>query len=129
MSDLEFSNPVRITDKNESLACDIKNECGFNRLTVSSIERVDTGFRHQRVTLSSTPTLLRGGVDKACGRRTILIQNQGDSNLYIGNSSVSLTNGFLLYKGAMATFDFHEDFDLYGICDDTTGIAFVLEAS
>lgn len=128
MSDLIYSSPVRITNGEETLAVDVFEECGKKRLAVSNIERVDAGFRHQRVTLSSTPTLLRGGVDKACGRRTILIQNQGDSNLYLGNSSVSLTNGFLLYKGAMATFDFHEDFDLYAICDDTIGYAFVLEA-
>ena len=128
MTDLIYSNPVRITNEEETLAVDVFEECGKKRLSVSNIERVDTGFRHQRVTLSSTPTLLRGGVDKACGRRTIMIQNQGDSNIYIGNNTVSLTNGFLLYKGAMATFDFHEDFDLYGICDGVAGFAFVLEA-
>lgn len=126
--DLIYSTVSRITGGDELAAVDVSSEAGKNRLYTETLERLNS-FRHQVVSVGTTPTILRGGVASLANRRTITIQNQGSSDIFIGDSNVSLLNGLVVYKKGSVTISISENQDVYAISDKVGVMVFVLEAT
>ena len=114
--DTSWSTVTRITGSDELLAADVSSDSVTNRLHTETLERLNS-FRHQVVSVGTTPTILRGGVASLANRRTITIQNQGSSDIFIGDSNVSLLNGLVVYKKGSVTISISENQDVYAISD------------
>ena len=62
------------------------------------------------------PAPVRLVVQPLPGRRTVLVQNQGPSDLYLGVKSVRVGAGVLLSSSASMSFDLGEHIDLWAVC-------------
>ena len=69
-----------------------------------------------QVTVTTTPTLL---VAADPHDQTVIVR-AGSSDVYVGNASVSTTNGFLLEHKTIVTFPLGAYEALYGICASGT---------
>ena len=72
------------------------------------------------VTLTTADTAYKLPSTEQTGRRSIILYNISDTDMYYGDSSVTTTNGILLASGAEVSLDISAN--LYAICgtDDTT---------
>jgi len=50
--------------------------------------------------------------------RWVIIQNVSDAEVYIGNSTVEITNGFKLSPGDSISFNFLPGFEVYAYAND-----------
>lgn len=112
----KWSTVQRITGRDEEYAADVENQSGKHRLLTSNIERIEEAMELGGVMVGdSSPVALRVNTTNLAGRRVLLIQNQGATEIRVGTSSVSSSCGFIIYRGGSATFNLSENVTLYGI--------------
>jgi hypothetical protein len=85
------SDSVKVGDGSDFLAI---NSDG----SINNVDRPFTSIAHGATLATTTAAVLVAS--PLAGRRTILIQNLGNSDVYLGAASVSDTNGIRLPKGA-----------------------------
>lgn len=61
------------------------------------------------------------------GRTSIAVKNNGSNTIYLGDSTVTTTNGYPLAAGAEISLDLSADVDLYGRVASGTENARILE--
>lgn len=112
----KWSTVQRITGGDEEYAVDVENQSGKHRLLTSNIERIEEAVEVGGVmVVDSAPVALRVSATNLTGRRVLLIQNQGNTEIRVGTSSVSPSCGFIVYRGGSATFNLSENVTLYAI--------------
>lgn len=79
------------------------------------------------ITLTTLNTAYKLPSSELTNRKTILIYNISDTNVYIGGSTVTTTNGILLSNGEKMAVDCESD--IYAICGTSGKIINVLELS
>lgn len=57
------------------------------------------------------------------GRRTIMVSNRGNKQIYLGASSVAAASGFILSAGATISIDLGPNVDLYAVADTGNTVA------
>lgn len=57
---------------------------------------------HNQITISNSPTLI---LAQNIARRSLLIRNQGATDMYVGNSAVSVSSGVLLKASEVLILD------------------------
>jgi hypothetical protein len=91
---------------------------------------VGVGSLNGRVSLSTTPAILKVGASSLVGRHMLLVSNDASAVVYVGfNSDVSSADGFQLSSGIGV--DFHFDpvvpVEVYGVLDEGTTDISVIE--
>jgi len=124
MSDLEFSNVIRITNKEETLACDITEKNGKNSLCVLTDELFSNGVQ-ANIIVGTSFVEAKCGVTKLSDRRIIGI-TPIDGLIYYGlNNSITVSNGTPIYKKQTLYVPFA---DVFLIASQDTNVR-ILEAS
>jgi hypothetical protein len=93
-------------------------------------ELVHAGSLNGRVTLSSTPAILKIGASQLADRHTLLIHNDASAIIFIGfNSNVSSTDGYQVSSGTVVTFKFDptQAITMYGVIDEGTASISIME--
>ncbi len=93
-------------------------------------ELVHAGSLNGRVTLSSTPAILKIGASQLSERHTLLIHNDASAIIFIGfNSNVSSTDGYQVSSGTVVTFKFDptQSVTMYGVIDEGTASISLME--
>ena len=122
--DTKWSTVSRITGTDELLAVDVKASCNSNRLQTEGLERISEIY-HNVVSVGTTRVL----VGNRLNRGVVLLQNQGSQIIYIGNNTVTSSNGFILHKGASMTLTLKESVELYAVTATGTSSLFVMEGT
>jgi len=126
--ELDMSLITRIAGEDEDYAMDVKLEAGQNRAQVSTIERA-SALVNGALSVSTTAVAMRVGAANATNRRSILIQNQGPLSVFIGDASVTTSNGYELALKAGVEFAMGESQTLYAIASSGTQNVRILEVS
>ena len=79
------------------------------------------------LTLTTLNTAYKLPTSELANRRTLILYNVSDTDMFIGSSSVTTTNGILLPAGGTMNIDCEKD--LYAICGTSGKIINVLELS
>ena len=63
----------------------------------------------------------------ATGRKSIILHNAGSNTIYLGNASVTTSNGLLLEPSEKLSIDLDKEVVLYGIVAESTEVIRSLE--
>lgn len=116
------SDSVKIGDGTDFLAVETDGSINVNAKKVGM-----TSLAHSAVSVTSTEVQLVAS--PLSGRKTILVQNLGNSNIYLGLTGVTTANGVLLPKGASVEFEYGAAIDLYAITASGTADVRIFEAA
>jgi hypothetical protein len=90
---------------------------------------IRSGSIQGKVSLSSTPAILKIGASSLEGRHALVVCNDASAIVYVGfNSDVSSDDGIQLSSGGGITFNFDplELVEVYGVLDEgTTDISLI----
>lgn len=84
---------------------------------------IHAGSLNGRVSLSTTPAILKVGASSLAERHTLMVYNDASAVVYVGfNSDVTSADGFQLSGGKGITFRFDPDdmVEVYGVLDEGT---------
>lgn len=126
--DLHWSTVSRITGQNEEHAVDVLPIAGRNRLATESVDLISDTFSHAVKTVTTTPLLLTVGGSALENRKTLMIQNVGNRDIFIGDSSVSAANGIILYRKGTITLSVASNVAFYAVTDSSTSSVLIFEA-
>jgi hypothetical protein len=125
----QWSTVSRITGDDELLAVDVTDDCGKNRLSTETVNRFQSQCIHTVKQVSTTPTLMQVNATPLENRRYLTIQNQSDNQIKIGNSTVSWSNGLLIFPFGTLNIAVSETIELYAVAESGTIDVFVAEVS
>ncbi len=78
------------------------------------------------LTIGTSAVQLTGPATRLRGRRQLMISNSGAGVLFIGNSGVTVNNGYPMANGTQLTLDVLDFGHIYGV-SNTTSVVRVLE--
>jgi len=128
MTDLIYSSVTRITGEDELVAVSVDDNCNAKRMAVQSVERGDS-IAHAAVSVAQTAVILKVGAQNLQHRRSLLIQNQGPKSIFIGGSSVTVSNGIEVFLKSSIVIDISELQSIYAISASGTQNVRVMEVS
>ena len=115
--ELKYSSMTRVCGEDESFAADVEQVAGKNRLATESTELIQNGISNASLTVGTTATPLRVGGSNQTNRQCLYVQNIGNSNLFVGDASVTASNGLVVTAGGTAIqAKLSDGVTLYGIC-------------
>ncbi len=76
------------------------------------MKSLDTKFKTAQAIIGATPTLI---VAQRAGRDTVVIENHGTTNVFLGNGSVTVSTGLLLPGVVGASVAIETTEAIYGI--------------
>lgn len=88
------------------------------------MKNLNSNFATSQATVGITPTLI---ITQRSGRDTVVVENAGTTPVYLGNSSVSVTNGLLLPGVLGASVAIETTDAVYGIVASGTQVVCVVE--
>jgi len=127
--DTQWSTVSRITGDDEILSVDVTNNCGKNRLSTETVNRFQSQCIHTVKQVSNTPTLMQVNATPLENRRYLTIQNQSDNQIRVGNSTVSWSNGLLIFPFGTLNLAVSETIEIFAVAETGTINVFVAEVS
>jgi hypothetical protein len=127
--DTKWSTVVRVTGEDEELAASVTDNCGKNRLHTEIVNRFQSQCVHAVKSVGTTPVLMQVDATPLANRRYVTIQNQSDEQIRVGNSSVSWSNGLLIFPFGTLNIAVSEAIELYAVTETGTVNVFVAEVS
>jgi hypothetical protein len=90
------------------------------------VSPANNSFTHSQVSIPTSSTQI-SAMTADPNRRSVRIKNATAYNLFLGGSSVSVTNGYLLMPGEVETFELGPAKPIYGVAPGATGTLYILE--
>lgn len=82
-------------------------------------------LKNTAITVGTTPTALPSS--NLAGRMSIVIYNNGSATVYIGNSTVSTSNGYPIAAGGQLFISIEEEVTIYCVVASATADVRILE--
>jgi hypothetical protein len=116
------SDSVKVGDGTDFLAVETDGSINVNSKKVGM-----SSLAHSAVSVTTTETQLVAS--PLSGRKSILIQNLGNANVYLGLTGLTTADSVLLPKGASVEFEYGVGIDLYAITSSGTADVRIFEAA
>lgn len=116
--------PIQITNEAETVKA---NVTPAGELSVSNFANVD--FQDALKTITTTEALASVGASNLANRKTLVIYNKGNKDLYYGTTGVTNTTGMPVLAGDLVTLNVGENINVYIKADNGTTDVIIQEFS
>ena len=93
---------------------------------MNKLRSISGAILQSKVSISSTATLITSSLANS---RTRLLHNNGSVTIYLGDATVTTTDGYLLAAGEEKAFDIESGVAMYGIVETGTCELRILEGA